>query len=113
MFRIIAHVASAILTILIIHQILPDEVHYQDNETLLIFAVILGLVNAFVLPIVRLIALPLTCLTLGLFALVITAAAFYFSSLLLDGVEITYLGAGIAALIFGVLNGVLDSVVRR
>ncbi len=113
MFRVIAHVGSAVLTILIIHQILPDEVHYQDNETLLIFAVILGLLNAFVLPIIRTIAIPLTCLTLGLFALVITAAAFYLSSLVLDGVEITYLGAAIAAVIFGILNGVLDTVMRR
>lgn len=50
------------------------------NETggmiiaLLVVSLIFGLVNAVVRPIVKLLALPITCLTLGLFAIVINAA---------------------------------------
>jgi putative membrane protein len=110
MFRILAHVGLTIVTVLIIHEILPDEIYYDTTETLLIFAAILGVAHAFVLPILRAVTLPLTCLTLGLFAFVLSAAAFYIPSMFLEGIEVTYLGAAIAALLFGVLNGVLDSV---
>jgi putative membrane protein len=109
MFRIIAHVALTVVTVLIIHEILPAEVSYDTTETLLIFAAILGLAHAFVLPILRVVTLPLTCLTLGLFALVLSAAAFYVPAMFLEGIEVTVLGAAIAAVIFAVLNGVLDS----
>jgi putative membrane protein len=112
MFRILAHIALTIVTVLIIHEILPEEIWYDTNETLLIFAVILGLAHSFVLPVLRTITLPLTCLTLGLFAFVLSAAAFYIPAMFLDGIEVTYLGAAIAAIIFAVLNGVLDTVFR-
>ncbi len=110
MFRILAHIGLTILTVLIIRELLPDEIYYDSNETLLIFAVILGALHSFVLPVLRVITLPLTCLTLGLFALVLSAAAFYIPGMFLEGVEVTVLGAAIAAVIFGVLNGVLDTV---
>lgn len=41
---------------------------------LLIVSVVFGLINAIVRPIVSLLSLPITCLTLGLFTLVINAA---------------------------------------
>jgi putative membrane protein len=113
MFRILAHIGLTIVTVLIIQEILPDEVHYDTTETLFIFAVILGLANAIVMPILRIITLPLTCLTLGLFALVLNAAVFYVGGAILSGIEITVLGAVIAGVLFGVLNGVLDSVLGR
>ncbi len=113
MFRILAHIGLTVVTVLIIREILPDEIHYDTTQTLLIFALILGLANAFVLPVLRAITMPLTCLTLGLFAFVLSAAAFYVGGLALDGIEITYLGAAIAAVLFGVLNSVLDSVLLR
>lgn len=113
MFRILAHIGLNVVTVLIIHEILPDEIHYENTETLLIFAVVLGLVNAIVLPILQLVALPLTCLTLGLFAFVLSAAVFYFAGVLMPGIDITILGAAIGAILFGVLSGVLDTVLGR
>jgi putative membrane protein len=113
MFRILAHIGLTVVTVLIIQEILPEEVSYDTNETLLIFAVILGLLNAFVMPFIRIITLPLTCLTLGLFAFVLSAAVFYFGGAVLTGMDITVLGAAIAALIFGILNSVVDSVLAR
>jgi putative membrane protein len=113
MFRILAHIGVTVVTILVIQEILPDEVSYDTNETLIIFAIILGLLNAFVMPFIRIITLPLTCLTLGLFAFVLSAAAFYLGGAVLAGMEITYLGAAVAALIFGILNSVIDTVLAR
>ena len=48
-------------------------------------ALFLGLVNALIRPIVQVLALPLTILTLGLFALVINALLFWFVASFVDG----------------------------
>jgi putative membrane protein len=55
---------------------------------LLLAAVVFGLVNAFVRPVMALLSLPLTVLTLGLFLLVINAAMLGLTALLLPGFRI-------------------------
>lgn len=112
MFRILAHLGINVITVLIIHELLPEEISYDTMETLLIFAVVLGLFNAVILPILQIVALPLTCLTLGLFAFVLNAAVFYVSGMLVPGIEVTVLGAAIGAVLLGALSGVLDSALR-
>src|SRR6266581_3434172 len=44
-------------------------VHFSDNGSLIVAAILLGVVNAFVRPIVVVLTLPLTILSLGLFLL--------------------------------------------
>jgi putative membrane protein len=65
----------------------------------------MGIVNAFVRPIVVLLTLPLTIVTLGLFLLVVNAALFGFVAWLLDGFAVS---SGMAAL-FGWLTLVVVS----
>jgi putative membrane protein len=48
--------------------------HFESPQKLVVAAVLLGVVNAFVRPLVFLLTLPLTVLTLGLFVLVLNAA---------------------------------------
>ena len=54
----------------------------------IIAALALGFVNAFIRPILSLFALPLTCLTLGLFSLVLNAALFWGVSELVEGFSV-------------------------
>lgn len=56
--------------------------------TLILAALLMGLVNAFVRPLIVLLTLPLTILSLGLFLLVINAALFGFVAWLLDGYRV-------------------------
>ena len=56
--------------------------------TLILAALIMGLVNAFVRPLIVLLTLPLTILTFGLFLIVINAALFGLVASLLDGFEV-------------------------
>ncbi|HUF72512.1 MAG TPA: phage holin family protein [Gammaproteobacteria bacterium] len=53
--------------------------------TLILAAIVMGLVNAFVRPLIVLLTLPLTILTFGLFLLVINAALFGLVAYMLDG----------------------------
>lgn len=56
--------------------------------TLVLAALIMGVVNALLRPVVILLTLPLTILTFGLFLLVINAAMFGLVAWLLDGFEV-------------------------
>jgi len=64
-------------------------VEINDGWTLLLAALILGIVNAFVRPVVILLTLPLTILTLGLFLLVINAAMLSLVAWMLDGMTVS------------------------
>ena len=48
--------------------------HFESPQKLAVAAILLGIVNAFVRPLVFILTLPLTVLTLGLFLLVLNAA---------------------------------------
>ena len=63
--------------------------------TLIIAALLMGLVNAFIRPIVVILTLPLTIVTFGVFLLVVNAALFGFVAWLLDGFAVS---SGMAAL---------------
>jgi len=60
-------------------------IHVEGVSTLLLAALALGLVNAFVRPLLILLTLPLTLVTLGLFLLVINAALFWLVSVFFSG----------------------------
>ena len=60
-------------------------VEFHGTGTLLLAAVLLGLVNAVVRPLVVLFTLPIALLTLGAFLLVVNAAMLGLVALLLDG----------------------------
>ncbi len=77
---------------------------------LIVAALIFGLVNAFIRPIVQLLTLPLSCLTLGLFALVVNTlmlmlTAWLSGSLVIEGGFWTaFLGAIIISIISSILG---------
>jgi putative membrane protein len=85
-------------------QVLPG-VAFNDATTLIIAAVLLGLVNAIVRPIVVILTLPFTIITLGLFLLVVNAAMIGLVAALLRGFTVDGLGSGIAA---AVITGVVS-----
>jgi putative membrane protein len=63
--------AATAIAIAILIYVLP-QVDFTGNWVdLLIIAVIFGVVNGFIKPVVKLLALPITAITLGLFSLVI------------------------------------------
>jgi putative membrane protein len=72
-------------------------IEVEDGWTLVVAALLLGIVNAVVRPVVVVLTLPLSILTLGLFLLVINAAMLGLVSWLLDGFEI----AGFRSALFG------------
>jgi putative membrane protein len=74
-------------------------VSIDSGGTLLLAALLLGIVNAIIRPIVLLLTLPITLVTLGLFILVVNAAMFGLVAALLDGFHLS----GFFAALFGAL----------
>ena len=73
--------------------------------SLLIAAVLLGVVNAIVRPVVVVLTLPLTVVTLGLFLLVVNAAMLGLVGLMLKGFVVDGLWAGIfGSVVIGVVS---------
>jgi putative membrane protein len=78
---------------------------------LLIMAVVLGLVNAIIRPILLFLTLPLTVITLGLFILVVNGLAFNLAAALVPGFHVAGLWAGIlAALVVSVVSWLIGMV---
>ena len=63
-------------------------IEVRSLGALLMAAVMIGIINAFVRPIVLLLTLPLSVLTLGLFALVVNATMLWLASTLVPGFEV-------------------------
>jgi putative membrane protein len=71
--------------------------------TLLGVALIFGLINTFVRPIVRLLTLPLFILTLGLFTFVVNALMLLLTSAVSDRLDLSFRVDGFGAALFGAL----------
>jgi putative membrane protein len=80
----------------------------------LIAAFVLGLFNALLRPILVLLTLPVTLVTLGLFLFVINALMFYFAASVLEGLNVTGFGAAlIGSLIYSLCGLVIDIALER
>lgn len=77
-------------------------------------AVVLGLVNMFVKPIVSLLSLPITILTLGLFALVINALMLNIVAALVPGVStVGFFQTLLAALLISFASSALTKITEK
>ncbi len=75
------------LALLILPYIIPS-IQIRGFGTALAAAVVLGLINALIRPLLVLLTLPVTVLTLGLFIFVINALLFQFAAWILKGFEV-------------------------
>ena len=84
MRKIIINLLLSAAMLYLISWIFPGIV-MRSFGTAIVAALVLGLVNAFIKPIICLLSLPLTILTLGLFSLVINALMLLLASSLMGG----------------------------
>ena len=90
---------------------LVPGVEFTSTGSLIAAAVILGLVNAFVRPLMVILTLPLTIVTFGLFLLVVNAAMIGLTAMFLGGFAVDGLWAGIgAAIVTGLVSWIAGSI---
>jgi putative membrane protein len=80
----------------------------------LIAALVLGLLNTLLRPLLVLLTLPVTVLTLGLFLFVVNALVFWAAASLLSGLAVAgFWAALIGSLIYSLCGMVIDVVIER
>ena len=80
----------------------------------LIAALVLGLVNAIVRPVLVLLTLPVTILTLGLFIFVLNGLLFWMVASWLEGFDVGGFWSGVlGAILFSIVSWLLSALVQR
>ncbi len=82
-------------------------IHIDSYWTALVFALVLAIVNLIVRPLLIILTIPLTIITLGLFLFVINALMVLLASKVVDGITIDGFWW---ALLFGLLLSVVSSL---
>lgn len=70
-------------------------VHFSSGWALVVAALVLGFVNAVVRPVLVVLTLPITILTLGIFYLVVNGVAFSIAAALVPGFTVASLGSAV------------------
>jgi putative membrane protein len=83
-------------------------------QSALLAALVIGLFNIFLRPVMIVLTLPVTLITLGLFLFVINALLFWSAASLLSGFKVHGFGAALlGSLVYSVLGLVIDSALER
>jgi putative membrane protein len=91
----------------------PERFAVGDVAAAILFALVLGLLNAVVRPLLLLLTLPLTIITLGLFILVLNALMIVLADMIVPLVHIgSFLDAFLAALIIAIVNLIADRFIE-
>ena len=75
------------LALLVVAYIVPGFL-IEDFIALLVSAIVIGVINTFLKPIIHILALPLTLVTFGLFAILVNVALLWFAAWIVPGLAI-------------------------
>jgi putative membrane protein len=93
---------------------LMPSIQVSSFGAALIAALVLGLVNAVVRPVLVLLTLPVTVLTLGLFIFVINGLLFWMVGTWLEGFDVGGFWSGVlGAILFSIVSWLLSALVQR
>lgn len=93
---------------------LYSGVEVQNFVSALIAAFVIGLLNVLLRPVLVVLTLPATVLTLGLFLFVINALLFWAAASVLEGFHVRGFGAALlGSLIYSAFGVVIDSALQR
>jgi putative membrane protein len=91
---------------------LVPGLHVSTAGTILLAALVLALINAAVRPVMVILTLPFTIVTLGLFLLVLNAVCLWLVTVIVPGVEVRSFGSAfLAALIISIVSWLLTRLV--
>jgi putative membrane protein len=112
MRRFLIHWLIIALALWVTAYILPG-VTFESTTALAIAAIVLGLVNAIIRPVLTLLTLPITILTLGLFYLLVNGFTFLLASKVVPGFGVsTFWWAVLGALLVSIVSAFVGKFVK-
>ena len=113
MTRWLLHRAIATIALMALPYLF-DGISIDESMTALVAALVLGLINTFIKPVVSLLTLPLQILSLGLVTLLINAGLLFLVSSLVKGFHIDTFGTACwAAIVYGLINWAASSILSK
>lgn len=100
------------LAIVLTSYLLPG-VEFESTLALIMAALVLGLLNAIVRPILIILTLPITLLTLGLFLLAVNAATLWLTDAIVPGFEVVGTSYIWAALLITIFSWLINLFIRK
>lgn len=99
------------VALLVVAYLLPG-ITVASFSSALLAAVVLGLLNMLLKPVLQILTLPLTVVTLGLFLLVINALLFWMAGSILKGFEVAgFWWAFIGAIVYSIVTSLLSNLI--
>lgn len=90
---------------------MPEISTGSGISTLIFVAIVLALLNTFIKPIIKLLTLPVTMVTLGLFLFVINALIILFCSWIVDGFAVDgFVSAFVFSIVLSVISWILNKI---
>ena len=113
MKRFLIHWLVIALALWVTAYILPG-VSFSSTTALAIAAIVLGVINALVRPILTVLTLPITILTLGLFYLLVNGFTFYLATKVVPGFTVsTFWWAVLGALIVSIVSAFVSGFFKE
>jgi putative membrane protein len=110
---LVVHLVVSALLLWLVSQFVTG-IHIAGFGSALLAALVLGLVNFLVRPILILVTLPITILTLGLFLIVINALMLMLTGALVSGFRVdNFVSAIVGGILLGVFNLVVSALMNR
>jgi len=101
------------VALLAVSHLLPS-ISVDSFTTALVAALVLGLINTIIRPILVILTLPVTLLTLGLFIFVINGLLFWFVGDILSGFHVGGFWAGVfGSIVYSVISWLLSAILLR
>jgi len=100
------------LAIVLTSYLLPG-VSFESPLALIMGALVLGLLNAVVRPVLIVLTLPITVLTLGLFLLIVNAATLWLTTVIVPGFEVRGTSYIWAALLITIFSWFINMFIRK
>lgn len=107
--HIIANIIVNCLAVFLTVYLLPGVTLDGGYEPLVITALLIGVLNSIIKPLVTIVTLPISLLTLGLFSFIVSGAMIMLADYLIDEFHVAHLGW---AILFSIVLTVINSTLH-
>lgn len=102
-----------IVALIVVEYVIPGF-EFVDMQATVVSAVIIGAINTFIRPIIHVISLPISIMTLGIFAFLINVFLLWFVAYLVPGFNIDgFVTAAVASIVLALISAFLNKLARE
>lgn len=110
LLNMLGRILVMVMGLLIVEYLIPGF-RLESLGVAIIAAIVIGAINTFIRPVIQILALPFTLVTLGIAAFIINVLLLMFAALIVPGFEIDgFLTAAISSILLSLINAFLHKI---